>query len=160
MNKIDELKNFPLLKNLSDDDLTALETYVKEENFNEGDNIIKEGDIGDTLYILVSGKVDVIKTTIYDDEFICASLDASMHCLFGEMAVIDNDKRSATIKAKTACKTLSLNRDGFTDFCNKHPYAGIELLKLMNTNIVRNLRIENENLKLVYQALIEEIEND
>ena len=131
MNKIDELKNFPLLKNLSDEDLTALETYVKEESFNEGDNIIKEGDIGDTLYILVSGKVDVIKTTIYDDEFICASLDASMHCLFGEMAVIDNDKRSATIKAKTECKTLSLNRDGFTDFCNKHPYAGIELLKLM-----------------------------
>ena len=160
MSKIEELKNFPLLKNLTDDDLTALETYVKEESFNEGDNIIKEGDIGDTLYILISGKVDVIKTTIYDDEFICASLDASMHCLFGALAVLDNDKRSATIKAKTACKTLSLNRDGFTDFCNKHPLAGIELLKLMNTNIVRNLRIENENLKLVYQALIEEIEND
>lgn len=160
MSKIEELKKFPLLKNLTDEDLTALETYVKEEDFHEGDNIIKEGDIGDTLYILVSGKVDVIKTTIYDDEFICASLDASMHCLFGEMAVIDNDKRSATIKAKTECKTLSLNRDGFTDFCNKHPLAGIELLKLMNVNIVRNLRIENENLKLVYQALIEEIEND
>ena len=160
MSKIEELKKFPLLKNLTDEDLSALEAYVKEEDFHEGDNIIKEGDIGDTLYILVSGKVDVIKTTIYDDEFICASLDASMHCLFGEMAVIDNDKRSATIKAKTECKTLSLNRDGFTDFCNKHPLAGIELLKLMNTNIVRNLRLENENLKLVYQALIEEIEND
>ena len=160
MNKIDELKKFPLLKNLTDNDLAALETYVSEVDFNEGDNIITEGDIGDTLYILIEGKVDVIKKTIYDDEFVCASLDSSMHCLFGEMAVIDNDKRSATIKAKTACKTLSLNRDGFTDFCNKHPYAGIELLKLMNTNIVRNLRIENENLKLVYQALIEEIEND
>ena len=160
MNKIDELKKFPLLKNLTDDDLKALETYVNEVDFNEGDDIIKEGDIGDTLYILIDGKVDVIKTTIYDDEFVCASLDASMHCLFGEMAVIDNDKRSATIKAKTPCKTLSLNRDGFTDYCNKYPHAGIELLKLMNTNIVRNLRIENENLKLVYQALIEEIEND
>ena len=160
MNKIDELKKFPLLKNLTDSDLEVLETYVKEESFNEGDNIIKEGDIGDTLYILIDGSVDVIKTTIYDDEFICASLDASMHCLFGEMAVIDNDKRSATIKAKTPCKTLSLDRDSFTDFCNKCPKAGIELLKLMNINIVRNLRLENENLKLVYQALIEEIEND
>jgi CRP-like cAMP-binding protein len=160
MNIIDELKNFPLLKNLKDDDLEAVATYVKEETFNENDDIIKEGEIGDTLYLLIDGKVDVIKTTIYDDEFICASLDSSMHCLFGEMDVIDNDKRSATIKAKTKCMTLSLNRDSFTDFCNKHPYAGIELLKLMNTNIVRNLRIENDNLKLVYQALIEEIEND
>ena len=160
MAKYDELKNFPLLKNLTDDDLKALEGYVTEVNFNENDDIIKEGEIGDTLYLLIEGKVDVIKTTIFDDEFICASLNSDMHCLFGEMAVIDNDKRSATIKAKTPCKALSLNRDGFTDYCNKYPHAGIELLKLMNTNIVRNLRIENENLKLVYQALIEEIEND
>ena len=160
MSKIDELKKFPLLKNLTDEDLTSLETYVKEEIFNENEDIITEGDMGDTLYILISGSVDVIKKTIYDDEFVCASLNDSMHCLFGEMAVIDSDKRSATIKAKTKCVTLSLNKESFDDFCNKHPYAGIELLKLMNANIVRNLRIENENLKLVYQALIEEIEND
>ncbi len=160
MSIIEELKRFPLLKNLSEEDLEALVTYVKEETFEENENIIKEGEIGDTLYILIEGKVDVIKTTIYDDEYVCASLNDKMNCLFGEMAVIDNDKRSATIKAKTKCITLSLNREGFNDFCNKHPHAGIELLKLMNTNIVRNLRIENDNLKLVYQALIEEIEND
>ncbi|MBP5446169.1 MAG: cyclic nucleotide-binding domain-containing protein [Acholeplasmatales bacterium] len=160
MAKYDELKNFPLLKNLTDDDLKALEGYVTEVNFNENDDIIKEGEIGDTLYLLIEGKVDVIKTTIFDDEFICASLNSDMHCLFGEMAVIDNDKRSATIKAKTPCKTLSLNKEGFEEYCNKYPKAGIELLKMMNINIVRNLRIENENLKLVYQALIEEIEND
>lgn len=160
MDIVNELKNFPLLKKLSDSDLEALSTYVKEEKFNTNDDIIKEGDIGDTLYLLISGSVDVIKTTIYDDEFVCASLNSNMHCLFGEMAVIDDDKRSATIKAKTECVTLSLNKEGFNDFCNKHPHAGIELLKLMNTNIVRNLRIENDNLKLVYQALIEEIENN
>ena len=160
MNKIDELKKFPLLKNLTDKDLNALNDYVDEVIFEENDDIIKEGEIGDTLYLLIDGKVDVIKTTIFDDEFICASLDSSMHCLFGEMAVIDNDKRSATIKAKTKCLTLSLNRENFTKYCDEYPKAGIELLKMMNINIVRNLRIENDNLKLVYQALIEEIEND
>ena len=160
MNKIDELKKFPLLKNLTDEDLKALDEYVTEVSFNEGEDIIKEGEIGDTLYLLIDGSVDVIKTTIFDDEFICASLNSSMHCLFGEMAVIDNDKRSATIKAKTKCETLELNRENFTKYCDEHPKAGIELLKMMNINIVRNLRIENDNLKLVYQALIEEIEND
>ena len=160
MDKIDELKKFPLLKNLKDEDLNALNEYVVEVDFNEGDDIIKEGEIGDTLYLLIDGSVDVIKTTIFDDEFVCANLNSSMHCLFGEMAVIDSDKRSATIKAKTKCSTLSLNRENFTKFCEEHPKAGIELLKMMNINIVRNLRIENDNLKLVYQALIEEIEND
>ena len=160
MNKLEELKKFPLLKNLTDSDLKKLNDYVEEVSFEENEDIIKEGEIGDTLYILISGSVDVIKKTIYDDEFVCASLDSSMHCLFGEMAVIDNDKRSATIKAKTKCLTLSLTRENFTKYCDEYPKAGIELLKMMNINIVRNLRIENDNLKLVYQALIEEIEND
>ena len=160
MNKIDELKKFPLLKNLNDSDLGALNEYVNEETFNEGDDIIKEGEIGDTLYLLIDGKVDVIKTTIYKDEFICATLDSTKHCIFGEMALLDEDKRSATVKAKTDCKTVSINKDNFEKFIDSYPKAGIELLKLMSINLIRNIRTENNNLKLVYQALIEEIESN
>ena len=51
MNKIDELKKFPLLKNLTDEDLKSLEEYVNEVKINEGEDIIKEGEKGDTLYL-------------------------------------------------------------------------------------------------------------
>ena len=152
------LKKFPLLSTIDDKDLEALASMVLEQEFNEGDIIIKENDIDTTMYLLIEGVVDVIKTTIYNEEFVCATLKDDMHIIFGEMALIDKDKRSATVIAKTNCKTFSLTSDDFNTFCEEYPKGAVKLLKLMNKNIIRNLRSENENLKLIYQALIEEIE--
>jgi len=155
---IKALKAFPMLKGISDSDLEAFITYTKEETFEKGKNIITEGDDGNIMYFLIEGKVDIIKKTMFGDDFVCASLTDQMHCVFGEMAMIDKDKRSATVKATTVCKTLSIDNKNFEEFCEKYNKAAISLLKLMNVNLIRNLRIENENLKIVYQALIEEIE--
>ena len=115
---------------------------------------------GDELFILMDGVVDIIKDTVYGDQFVVSTLDAGDHCVFGEMALIDSDKRSATVKAKTDCLTLSVSRKDFDRFCKEYPSSGLELLKLISLNLVRNLRKENENLRLVYQALIEEIETE
>lgn len=160
MNTFEKLRSFPLLEKISDEDLKALITLLKEENFIKGKNIITEGEYGSTMYLLIDGVVDIIKTTIYKDEFVCATLSSDLHCIFGEMALLDEDKRSATVKAKTDCKALSITKDNFNQYLDKYPKAGIELLKLMNINLIRNIRIENNNLKLVYQALIEEIEGN
>ncbi len=160
MNNIEILKSIPLLSKISDQELEALNKLLKEESFEKGSNIITEGDTGSTMYILVDGTVDIIKTTIYKDEFVCATLNSNMHCIFGEMALLDSDKRSATVKAKTDCKTLSIDSESFNKFIYEYPKAGIELLKLLNINLIRNIRAENDNLKLVYQALIEEIESN
>lgn len=154
------LRNFPLLKDITDDDLDALIKLLKPEVFEAESNIITEGDMGDIMYILIDGVVDIIKTTIFGDKFVCATLNSNYHCMFGEMALLDKDKRSATVKAKTKCETLSIDSDSFNKYCNVHPSAGVCLLKFMNLNLVRNIRTENDNLKLVYQALIEEIEEN
>lgn len=160
MNNIEILKSIPLLSKISNQELEALNKLLTEETFEKGSNIITEGDTGSTMYILVDGTVDIIKTTIYKDEFVCATLNSNMHCIFGEMALLDSDKRSATVKAKTDCKTLSIDSESFNKFIYEYPKAGIELLKLLNINLIRNIRAENDNLKLVYQALIEEIESN
>ena len=160
MDYINELKKFPLLKKISDDELLALSKLLKERTFKIDENIITEGDRESVMYILIVGIVDIIKTTMFNDEFVCATLDSNMHVVFGEMALLDNDIRSATVKAKTECITLAITSDDFNNFINEYPKAGIELLKFMNINLIRNLRAENNNLKLVYQALIEEIENN
>lgn len=159
MNEIKEkIKSFPLLSSMNENELEALAGFMKEHTHEKDSIIIQEGDLDTTMYLLIEGTVDVIKTTIYNDPFVCATLSDSMHVVFGEMALIDKDKRSATVKAKTLCKTYSMDSDSFNKFCDEYPAGGVKLLKLMNKNIIRNLRIENENLKLIYQALIEEIE--
>lgn len=160
MDHFEALKKFPLLKDITDDELKELIKLLTENKFAKGDKIITEGDEGNVMYVLIAGSVDIIKTTIYGEKFVCATLDENMHPVFGEMALLDNDKRSATVMAKTECITLSIDTKSFNEYIDKYPRAGIVLLKLMNLNLIRNIRVENENLKLVYQALIEEIESN
>ncbi len=159
MDYLKVLKAFPMLAKIDDEALSVFAGMLREVRTYAGMNIISEGDDGDEMYILVEGTVDIIKTTVFGDEFVCATLDADMHAIFGEMALIDKDKRSATVRAKTECMALAIDNKSFDDFSTRFPKAGVELLKFINMNLVRNLRTENENLNMVYQALIEEIES-
>ena len=158
MDYVARLKEFPLLSGIEDEDLAILAGMLKEKRTKSGEDIITEGDEGDEVYVLIEGAVDIIKSTIFGDRFVVATLDSKEHCVFGEMAMIDNDKRSATVKAKTDCLTLSIHREEFDTFCQEHPKSGVKLLRLISVNLVRNIRTENNNMKMVYQALIEEIE--
>lgn len=160
INYAERLREFPLLSNIKDNELRILAGMINERQIAAGENIITEGESGDEVYILMEGTVDVIKSTVFGDLFVVSTLDAGEHCVFGEMAMIDNDKRSASVKAKTDCKTISINRKNFDLFCREHPGSGLELMKLISLNLVRNLRKENDNLRMVYQALIEEIETN
>ena len=160
MDYVKELMAFPLLAKIKDEDIKILAGLLEVHKTQAGENIITEGDTGSEMYILIDGVVDVIKTTVFGDKFVVATLDAAKHCVFGEMAMVDNDKRSATVKAKTACTTLSIDHLSFGKFCDEHPKSGVELLRLISINLVRNIRTENNNLRMVYQALIEEIETN
>lgn len=156
---IEELRQFPMLAQMTDADMEDLLLLLKREDFSEGSRIIEENEEGDCMYLLLEGQVDVLKTTLYGEEYVCAKLDDSMHCIFGEMAIIDRDRRSATILAKTNCRTVVLSSEDFRSFCEKHPQAGCRLLMVISANLCRNLRKENENLLKVYSALVDEIEH-
>lgn len=160
MDRVESLRKIPLLSGVEDGDLKILAGMLKEKRTGSGANLITEGETGDEVYVLIEGTVDIIKSTIFGDSFVVATLDAKDHCVFGEMAMIDSDRRSATVKAKTDCMTLSMRREDFDRFCHEHPRSGVELLRLISINLVRNIRAENNNLRMVYQALIEEIEAD
>ena len=157
---INGLRTFPLLSRLSEGDLECLAAVMQEKTFPAGTTILREGESGDAMFLLLSGSVDVLKTTPYGDPYVTASLNDTYHCSFGEMALIDRGPRSATVRAKTDCDTLSLTFDAFQQFCRDHPNVGLELLFSVSASLVHNLRMENENLRIVYQALIEEIESN
>ena len=156
---VNDLRSFPMLAEMDSKDLEILSGLMKQENFPAGSRIIEEGDMGDTMYLLVDGTVDVLKTTLYGDEYVCATLKDEYSCVFGEIAMIDHDRRSATVTAKTDCRTFSITAENFRRYCQDYPAVGCKLLLFIAANLCRNLRQENENLLKVYQALIDEIEN-
>jgi CRP-like cAMP-binding protein len=153
------LELFPVLKRLSEDELRTLAAVFREERFPAGQEILKEGSEGSEMYLLLEGNVEVLKRTPFGESYVTAELKDVYRCSFGEMALIDRDVRSATVRAKTDCRTVSLSSEDFHRLCAEHPKIGLGLLFSVSATLVRNLRKENENLRLVYGALIEEIEN-
>ena len=101
MDYLSILKTFPLLSVITDGELSVFCERLTEHKIPAGENIITEGDMGSEMYILIEGTVDIIKTTLYGERFVVCALEASFHCVFGEMAMIDSDKRSGTVRAKT-----------------------------------------------------------
>lgn len=156
---LEEVRKFPMLAELPREDMEELLEVCQVENFKQNDRIIKEGDMGDTMYFLLEGSVNVLKTTLYGEEYVCATLKDEHHCVFGEIALLDKDCRSATVEARTPCRAMSVTAADFREFCMRNPSAGCRLLMFLSTNLCRSLRRENENLMKVYQALLEEIED-
>jgi CRP-like cAMP-binding protein len=93
---------------------------MKPEYFKRGENIITYGDVGNKYYILAQGTVKVI---VYQKGTLCneTDMDAKIQFTkymdqgvgFGELALLYNDRRSATIKADDACTCYSLDSNVF-----------------------------------------------
>lgn len=113
------MKTIFLTKNLGEDAQDKLAESMKPEKFNTGETIIKYGDQGSTYYILSKGSVKVIvyhKGTDPSDpdleNKVVFTKVLEKGCGFGELALLYNDKRSATIQALEECQTYTL--DGIT----------------------------------------------
>jgi CRP/FNR family transcriptional regulator, cyclic AMP receptor protein len=98
-----------------------LEPYVA---FTTGQIIFKEGDAGDFMYVLIEGQVEVkIK---HNEIGIFEPIE-----VFGEMALIDAQPRSATIIARSDCKLIRVNQSRFKMFVQKSPQFGVEVMRTM-----------------------------
>lgn len=125
-----QIKSSVFFKELSDDNLDIVIDAMKEEYFNKGDIIIKTGDEGSLMYFVDEGNLDCfkeVKTTSKRNviENINNNKDGKSDIKevlikeyhpgssFGELALLYNTARAATIKASTDCKLWSLDRETF-----------------------------------------------
>jgi CRP/FNR family transcriptional regulator, cyclic AMP receptor protein len=116
-----------------DDIFWQMEPYV---SFKAGEFIFKEGEPGDFMYVLIEGQVEV---RIKENEIgIFEPLE-----VFGEMALIDSQPRSATIAARTDCKLIRVNQSRFKMFVQKSPQFGVEVMRTM----VERIRWMNSQLQ-------------
>lgn len=109
------LKDNFLTKNLTDHEISRVAGVMSKENFKKGDMIIRYGDIGQKYYVLSKGNV---KVTVYNkgtdpkdpniDSKIQVVKFLSKGVSFGELALLYNDKRSASIEATEDCETYTL----------------------------------------------------
>ena len=160
---IEKLSKLEIFSDLSIEDpehrrlLKSVCEILEPANFPAGTVIIKEGDIGDSLFILYEGSVQVRRKTPNNDQFAVANLTTEQNVFFGEVALVDKDTRSASVYALTDCSTLKLEGQAFKDLCQKEPLLGYHVMYRISQRIAGALRRSNKDLLLLYEALIEEV---
>jgi len=119
----------PLFDAMSSAELAEIVRIMQIQSFREGATVFREGDAGDAWYVVYSGDVEVHKSGGFAPPKVVAKLDA--HACFGEMAILDDSPRSATIKAANRVSTFRFPRDAYLDLLEGGSLAAYKLVLAM-----------------------------
>ena len=122
---ITELRQVDFLSDLRDEELQLLLPGVTLLKFGTGETVVREGDAGDSLYIILSGEVEVVAASNGAHEVHIRNLRRP--AFFGEMALMTGEPRIATVRACTDAELLELSREGFTKLFKSHPDAATRM---------------------------------
>lgn len=137
---LEVLKKVPLFAGMREGDIQAFADLVRERTYPKGSVIVFEDDPGDALYLVAGGQVKVVLIGEDGREVILSVLGEGS--FFGEMALIDDQPRSATVIAMTDSSVLVLRREDFQSRLRASPEIAIALLR----EISRRLRRADEKI--------------
>ena len=155
--KLKQVSFFSMFEN-DDETIARIAAMCSRRTFGAGKYIIREGEYGDELFIALSGEIEIIKNTLQNEEYTVTTFFADEGGVnFGEIALIDNDRRSASVLAKTECECIVINRDDFIKFGDENSRAGLEITRAIASQLCGNLRKSNSDIITLFSALVEEI---
>ena len=128
------LKQIPLFSDLSDADLNILSDGMTRRTFRKDVFVINEEDISNALYIIISGRVNITKTHEDGKEVVIAILKEGDY--FGEMAVIDEEPRSASVVTREISELFVLRTQDFHSILTKNPLLALKIMR----GLTRRLR--------------------
>jgi CRP-like cAMP-binding protein len=88
------------------------------------------------------------------EPYTVAKLKAEYNIFFGELALVDTDKRSASVVALTDCELLVFTRDKFLELCQNHADIGWRLALEISGILSSRLRKANEEAVILFEALV------
>lgn len=123
------LENIPLFKDIPDDALAALSASAVRRKLKRNATVIAEGDQTDSLYIIESGRVRVFSNNAQGKEFILATMGPGDY--FGELALIDEGPRSASVMTLEPSVFLTISKEDVTAWLMERPENAMRMLKAM-----------------------------
>jgi CRP-like cAMP-binding protein len=118
-------------------------TDVLGKTYRPGEIIVRQGDLGDCMYVIQDGDVEVLK-----EENGTQTVVDTMHTgdIFGEMAIIDKTVRSSTVRASSPVRIMTIDKKTFVRRVQEDPSLALTVLKVMSQR-VRKLDLEVAALK-------------
>jgi CRP/FNR family cyclic AMP-dependent transcriptional regulator len=116
------IRRVPLFRDFADDEAAAIGATVTDRRYGKHQFIVREGDPGDTFFILVRGSVSVCRIAPDGRETILSILKEGD--FFGEMSMFDSSLRSASIKTLTEVEVGAVRQDDFLEMLDRNPRVG------------------------------------
>ncbi|MEK6221275.1 MAG: SpoIIE family protein phosphatase [Chloroflexota bacterium] len=153
------LNKVPLFKSLSKKEIQDLENSLKPRSLESGKILFKEGEAGNSFYIIVKGELEIIKSMGTKEERILYKHGAGD--FVGEMSLlIRKGIRSASVRAFGETDILELNREAFDSLLSTSPLLAYDMVRELGDRLrdttdstVKDLRSKNKELTTAYEEL-------
>jgi CRP-like cAMP-binding protein len=135
---VEVLKGVPLFEGMSHEHLRELARFARKVRYAPESVIIQEGEIDDRLFVVLAGEVKAVKDHLGPKERPLGFVGEGMY--FGEMALIDNYERTATVVANLETECLELRHLDFMELLHANPQISVRMLPIL----ARRLRTAQE----------------
>ncbi len=148
MDKVAVLAGSPLFEMLATEEMEFVADLSRPRHFSAGQTIFSEGELGDSLFVIASGEVEVVRKDATGALKVIAVLGPGQ--FFGEMSLIDKEYRSATVRAKSDADLVHLTAENLTTFRKQHR-DGFTFV-VINIARVLSSRLREANMRLTARA--------
>lgn len=124
-----------------------VENLLRSREYAAAEVIYKEGEAGDSLNIIASGKVSINKTMVEGDQFCISSLKGGE--IFGILSFLDGSRHDATIVSEDRTTLLTLDRTDFDSLLHSEPLIAAKILRrlaIQLASIVRSMNSQQKDL--------------
>lgn len=151
--RLEAMRSIPLFQHLSYKEQMAVLAIANARSFEAGQEIVREGAAAEQLFVVVQGKV-----AIEAEGVVIAELRPGFH--FGEMGLIEQAPRSATVRALEPTRCVVLGRMELLALMRKEPVLAVKLLWNLVRALSERLRLTNAELSEAKQMLMEQVLGD
>lgn len=143
--KLQDLRKSPLFEGLSDQELQQLVDNAKHVFLREGETLMKQGDPGDSAFVVIDGGFEIQKQS--GPSVIKIDVRKSGE-IIGEMALLSNAPRSATVVAVCDSETLQISQDAFENLLSTSPSATMAVLHWVMSRLSQNESLLHQQEKM------------
>ncbi len=148
------LENIDIFEGLSEEELDALRSSAVDRDCPKNSIVIHEGDIADSLYVIESGRVKVYCSDKNGKDFVLNIQEEGDY--FGELALLDDDRRSASVRCMEASTFKVIYKADFNKIIDNHPNIPRQIM----TNLTRRIRkLTNDVKSLALQDVYGRVAN-
>ena len=131
---VEVLRNIPLFAKVEPAKLKLLAVTSERLEYLSGDELFRQGDYGDAAYVILEGEADILVDT---PEGAVKVATLGKNDIIGEIAILCDVPRTATVVAHSDLEILRLSKDGFFHLVTQFPQVGIEVMSVLASKLHR-----------------------